>query len=53
MVTIQLNPFGDNGPVRWLVLMLVWAGWCWFFMRGKHYWLAGLGWLKPTSEQTE
>jgi len=41
------------GLVRWLVLVLVlvWAGWCWFFVRGKHCWLAGLGWLKPTSEQ--
>jgi len=39
------------GPVRWLVLVLVWAGWCWFFVREKHCWLAGLGWLKPTSEQ--
>ena len=38
-------------PVCWLVLVLVWAGWCWFFVRGKHCWLAGLGWLKPTSEQ--
>ena len=37
-------------PTRWLVLVLVWAGWCWFFVRGKHYWLASLGWLKPTSE---
>jgi len=26
-----------NGPVRWLVLVLIWAGWCWFFMRVKHY----------------
>jgi len=41
----------SHGPVRWLVLVLVWAGWCWFFVRGKHCWLAGLGWLKPTSEQ--
>jgi len=41
----------DLGRVRWLVLVLVWAGWCWFFVREKHYWLAGLGWLKPTSEQ--
>jgi len=41
------------GPVRWLVLVLVWAGWCWFFVRGKHCWLAGLGWLKPTSEQAD
>ena len=41
----------DNGPVCWLVLVLVWAGWCWFFVRGKYCWLAGLGWLKPTSEQ--
>ena len=38
------------GPVRWLVLVLVWAGWCWFFVRGKHCWLTGFGWLKPTSE---
>ena len=30
-----------------------WAGWCWFIVRGKHCWLAGLGWLKPTSEQAE
>jgi len=37
-------------PVRWLVSGLVWAGWCWFVVRGKHCWLAGLGWLKPTSE---
>jgi len=42
-----------NGHVRWLVLVLVWAGWCWFFVRGKHCWLTGLGWLKPTSEQAE
>jgi len=45
--------FAAQGPVRWLVLVLVWAGWCWFFMRGKHCWLAGLGWLKPTSEQAK
>ena len=42
-----------DGPVRWLMLVLVWAGWCWFSVRGKHCWLAGLGWLKPTSEQAE
>jgi len=41
----------ETGPVRWLGLVLVWAGWCWFFVREKHCWLAGLGWLKPTSEQ--
>ena len=23
-------------PVRWLVSGLVWAGWCWFVVRGKH-----------------
>ena len=23
-------------PVRWLVSGLVWAGWCWFAVRGKH-----------------
>jgi len=40
-------------PVRWLVSELVWAGWCWFIVREKHCWLAGLGWLKPTSEQAE
>ena len=39
-------------PVRWLVSGLVWTGWCWFYVRGKHCWLAGLGWLKPTSEQS-
>jgi len=41
------------GPVRWLVLVLVlvWTGWCWFFVRGKYCWLAGLGWLKPAGEQ--
>ena len=33
----------DDGPVRWLVLVLVWASSCWFFVRGKHCWLAGLG----------
>ena len=38
-------------PVRWLVSGLVWADWCWFYVREKYYWLAGLGWLKPTSEQ--
>ena len=38
-------PEAYNHPVRWLVLVLVWAGWCWFFVRGKHCWLAGLGWL--------
>ena len=43
----------DKGPVRWLVLVLVWAGWCWFFVKEKYYWLVGLGWLKPTSEQAE
>ena len=32
--------FLAKGPVRWLVLVLVWAGWCWFFVRGKHCWLA-------------
>ena len=36
-----------------MVLVLVWAGWCWFFVREKHYWLAGLGWLKPKSEQAD
>ena len=40
-------------PVRWLVSGLVWAGWCWFVVRGKHCWLAGLGWLKPISEQSD
>jgi len=40
-------------PVRWLGLVLVWAGWCWFFVREKHCWLAGFSWLKPTSEQAE
>ena len=24
-------PAGGIGHVRWLVLVLVWAGWCWFF----------------------
>jgi len=38
-------------PVRWSVLVLVWTGWCWFFMRRKYCWLTCLGWLKPTSEQ--
>ena len=42
---------GDRRPVRWLVSGLVWAGWCWLIVRGKHCWLAGLGWLKPISEQ--
>jgi len=36
-----------------LVLVLVWVSWCWFFVKGKHCWLAGLGWLKPTSEQAD
>ena len=29
------------------------AGWFlgWLVVRGKHCWLASLGWLKPTSEQ--
>jgi len=46
--------FADHfRPVRWLVSGLVWAGWCWFIVREKHCWLAGLGWLKPTSEQAE
>ena len=40
-------------PLRWLVSELVWADWYWFIVRGKHYWLAGLGWLKPTSEQAD
>jgi len=40
-------------PVRWLVSELVWAGWCWFIVREKHCWLAGLGWLKSTSEQAD
>ena len=22
--------------IRWLVSGLVWAGWCWFIVRGKH-----------------
>jgi len=29
-----------SGPVRWLVLVLVWTGWCWFFVREKYCWLA-------------
>ena len=30
-----------NRRVRWLVLVLVlvWAGWCWVFFRGKYCWL--------------
>jgi len=28
-------------------------GWCWFVVRGKHYWLANKPWLKPTSEQAD
>ena len=43
----------NKGPIRWLVLVLIWVGWCWFFVREKHCWLASLGWLKPTSEQAE
>ena len=39
--------------VRWLVSGLVWADWCWFVVREKYCWLAGLGWLKPTSEQAD
>ena len=41
-----------------LSLFVGW-GWCWFglagagFLRGKYCWLAGLGWLKPTSEQAD
>jgi len=42
---------GTERPVRWLVSRLIWAGWCWFVVRGKHCWLADLGWLKLTSEQ--
>ena len=26
---------------------------CWFFVREKYCWLAGLSWLKPTSEQSD
>ena len=33
---------GAGAGLRWLVLV---------FLRGKHCWLAGLCWLKPTSEQ--
>jgi len=25
--------------------------WCWFVVRGKHYWLADKPWLKPINEQ--
>jgi len=28
-------------------------GWCWFVVRGKHYWLADKPWLKPTSEHAD
>jgi len=37
---------GDDSSfrfVRWLVSGLIWAGWCWFIMREKYYWLADLG----------
>jgi len=29
-----------NGSVRWWVLVLVWAGWCWFFLEKNT-----VGWL--------
>ena len=45
--------YSNNRHVRWLVSGLVWAGWCWFIVREKHCWLAGLSWLKPTSEHAE
>jgi len=35
---------GAGAGLGWLVLV---------FLREKHCWLIGLGWLKPTSEQTE
>ena len=35
---------GAGAGLGWLVLV---------FVRGKHCWLAGLGWLKPTSEHAE
>jgi len=50
LVFREVNNLGFR-PVRWLVYGLVWAGWCWFVVREKHCWLAGLGWLKPTNEQ--
>jgi len=44
-----------------LPLIGLFAGWCWCwfglagvgFFRGKHCWLTGLGWLKPTNEQAD
>jgi len=36
-----------------LVSGLIWADWCWFVVREKYRWLAGLGWLKPTSKQAD
>jgi len=45
--------YNRAGYVRWLVSGLVWAGWYWFIVKEKYYWLTSLGWLKPTSEQKE
>ena len=50
--TVALDFYATrHRPVRCLVSGLVWASSCWFIVREKHCWLAGLGWLKPTSEQ--
>jgi len=49
---------------RWSTIYILglFAGWCWcwfrlvgasFFVRGKHCWLAGLSWLKPTNEHAD
>jgi len=35
---------GAGAGLDWLVLV---------FFRGKHYWLASLDWLKPTSKQAD
>ena len=38
-------------PVRWLVLVLVWAGWCWFFWEKNIVgWLNKPGWNQQANK---
>ena len=60
MINLKVDLFRDTGNKNTnftytqtaCSLVGFWAGRCWFGVREKYYWLAGLGWLKPTSEQT-